>query len=372
MKSILALSLIVAMAGSASAFQIMCELDGQHGGDADRVAPDEEARLLRDAVADAYPVLPPYLQEVARHVPFMVLHKWTAVTKKFMGYSAEDDPSYAYPDTHYYGERYSARDAQGNATEKTGTIKVNFTEKFIRTLELGRKLGAGNSRAAEGIRAFSRGVIAHELNHAFQYHTGPVRDLERFPEAIKNGLADPQVLSDTEKKVQYERDTYGVERGIEAGHQDDFLALADAVEAYARANPDLFKTGGPYHTLALDVPNPLVGRYLRENVRTIGMGSQFNDSEKIIYEGQYAPPSIVLRLKRINDVMEKEQKAATALLDGGVASIKAPDVTELENQWAFYMTATPLAQSGKETYGYLKDVEKQYDAQLARYRSLGQ
>ena len=349
-------SLILAAAVRAQptpSFTVVCERGGRHAADADSVPAERELQLLRDAVSDTYPLLPPELQDVARRITFMVNHDKKNLTKRYMGWSAEDDPDYRYPDTQFF---------------PGGTIKANFTEKFIKALDLGTRLGETDPRALAGVRVLWREIVSHELRHAWQYHTGPVRDLASAPEMVREGLADEALLAETKKKVAYEHAAFATGRSFQVGHREDLLSLADAIEAYASANADLFADGAPYHLAALDAANPVVGRYLREDSKDIDLGDRFNDSEKIIYEGQYAPAEIVLRLKKRNDVLEAAARTAGALnVDD---AIPASRDDSFKAEWKGYMEAGKLSEAVKDSYPYLRGVEARYNQELERYDRL--
>ncbi len=118
---------------------------------------EEELRLVRAALDDAYPRLPPDLQAIARKVVFLVSNGDPVWSVLVFGWGPEDDPEYRYPDTKFYPK---------------GTIKVTLTKKTVTALALGEKLAPADPNVAEGVRVFGRYVIAHELTHARQCQCG--------------------------------------------------------------------------------------------------------------------------------------------------------------------------------------------------------
>lgn len=365
---ILLAALIAAPAGAQEAvrFKLACETAYDHGSDPDRVSPERERELLQVALSDTYPLLEAKLQETARRVTFMVLHKGED-TKIYMGWSAEDDLDYQYPDTRFYGETY----VDANGRKGQGTIKVNFTEKFVRTLDLGLKLGEKDPAVRRGIRGFWRQVIAHELTHAWQYHTAPVRDLYLAKDPAPGGLADLQLLDETKRKVAYERQAYGVGRRFGKGFEKDILALADAIEALSKSEPKLFEKGGPYRLLALDAANPVVKRYLRDETEYIAFGEEFTPKARVIYEGQYAPAEAVRWVHAINGYKEAMRAHELAKgLTGVQPRDFSAEMAELRRVWASYMEAGPISETLVESYPYLKLVKERYAVETGRYEAL--
>ena len=354
--------------GQTPVFKVVCDLGGRHGEDADRVPHARELSLLREAVEDAYPHLPTFLQEVAREITFFVSHEKVKLTKRYMGWSAEDDPDYRWPDTRFYPQEY----VDPTGVNRKGSIKANFTEKFIQTLELGGELGKASPAAARGTRSFAREIIAHELAHAWQYHTWPVRDLSRTKDPAPEGLADPAIIRENRTKTEYEHQAFAIGRRYGRGFEKDRLALADAIEARAKAEPALFAAKGPYHLLALDQPNPVVGRYLREETKNLNLGGDFTPTAKVIYEGQHVPAELVLRLKRYNDIAElfRSQLEGGGMTAAALLDVEGPSVAEIKKDWDAYMNAGPISGAVKESFPYLKAVEARFNKELERSASL--
>lgn len=85
-----------------------------------------------------------------------------------------------------------------------GTIKVSLTERLLQLFLLARKVSAaGDAAVLDGARRWRGEVVAHELMHAWQFHTGPVRDLSHG-DAFHDGLPDPALLAEAGKKVEDE------------------------------------------------------------------------------------------------------------------------------------------------------------------------
>ncbi|MBI4371583.1 MAG: hypothetical protein HY552_04725 [Elusimicrobia bacterium] len=294
-------------------------------------------------------------------------HNNKKLTKRYMGWGPEDDPEYEYPDTHFYPEKYV--DAKG--VRRRGTIKANITEKFIQTMDLGTELGRNNALAAAGVRTFGRQFFAHEVTHERQYHAGPVQDLASVSGAVVNGLARRKVLEETKRKINYERQAFEVDRRYGLGHEKELLALADALEEYAKAHPEEFGEKGSRRLLALDAPNPVVGRYLREETQNINLGNRFPPTAVIIYEGQYIPAELVWKLKQLNDTNTAIRRGVQTMGVSLPPLHLQAKVMGIRSDWNRYMKAGPISQALKDSFPYLKDVEKRFNAEMHRFNRPG-
>ncbi|MBI3288455.1 MAG: hypothetical protein HYZ74_02925 [Elusimicrobia bacterium] len=355
-------TLLAASAHATPAFKIVCELNAAHDTDTDRLDPQREIKLMREAVEATYPNLSPELQSIAEKVPFVINHSQKVLTKTYGGWSAEDDPEYRYPDTHFFGETYV--DADG--ATKQGTIKTNYTEKFIRALDLGARLGEKDPAVRRGMLAYAGFVIAHELEHARQYHHKPVRDFAQEPSSIKDGLADAVVLKETKLKIEYEHQAFAAHRRYVAGKEADLTALADALEAYAKAHPAETQAGGAYALLAAGVANPFVAR-LRDEIKYIPLGERFTETAHILYYGQAVPPELTLRAKRLADTVRTARSAA-ASLDADISSTEAEWTKELEamdKEWKSFMASGPMSEKLVQSFPYLKGVVERYERERA-------
>ncbi len=330
---------------------VRCQLSGAHGADTDRMAASSELALLREAVIEADHYLPEDLREVSSRIVFIVAHRAADWTKLTCGWGPEDDGDYRYPDKKLYPE---------------GTIKVNFTEKTLQAMALGRELGKIDAAAGRGARVFSRYIIAHELRHARQYLDDPLPDAlalhrqQSEPGSCSKGLLDARLLAQAEKRLRYEKAAYAAHRElIEKG---DLLAFAGAVENYEKEHSALFADGGKYHLLASKGSSPLVGK-LREESAMTGRGGEFGPLAKLPNEGQVVPSRIVDDLKRLNDRLADSAHPWTE------AEKAAAGVDAMQEQWKYFMTGENGRRVGKFLPCKQDEVEARYRTELARFES---
>lgn len=317
----------------------------------DRLSAGQELSILRQILTDTYPHLSPALRSVARGTTFVIDHHHKPLTKFAFGWSAEDDPDYHYPDRNLYHPKRNPR----------GTIKVNFTERFLKALELGLKLGNEDPRAMAGLQGFYRSVVAHELTHSLQYQTAPVKDFSRFPDAIKDGLPNEAVLKDAQQKVEYERRAFATGKLYE--NKNDLLSLANTAAVFEQANPQLFEPNGAYRLLSQNGPaGTSFANRMKSEAKFMDAAGGFPDSVRIGYESEVVPPAVVLELKKLNDRLaanpteaEKKKEAAEAI--------------RLQKQWDEYM-AGPLREKATIQNPYLAPVAQRYDRELARFQKL--
>lgn len=346
-----------AAAEKMPSFTVICDLDGNHESDPDRLSHQREIELMTAAIARAYPLLPPELKEIAGKIAFVINHSNKEATKLYSGWSAEDDTGfYKYPDTKFHNPEKTGPDYGAD-----GTIRVNFTEKFILGLDLGDTVAQKDSNAGRGaIISYGAVVVKHELKHAHQWHTGPVRaNVNDHPEMFADGLMDRELLSDMIKKIRYERDALAAHRElIESGPLMDF---AKAAQQYEKDRPEQFEVGAKYYLLGGKLPNSFTGRYLQMSAETVGDGDKFDEKGEVIYYGQVVPPGVVLDLKSLNDEIE-----ASGKIDGAAANLSA-----LKTEWSKYVDADPtLWKANQEAMPYLIEVEKRYNSELARFEKL--
>ncbi|MBI4423818.1 MAG: hypothetical protein HY554_08830 [Elusimicrobia bacterium] len=314
--------------------------------------------------------MPEELRWTALQVVFVVNHDDPRLTKKYMGWSAEDDPDYRFPDTHFFPKECAGTEESGAPARKAGTIKVNFTEKFLRTLDFADNIRTSNPAAFAGARSFWRGAVAHELKHALQYHVKPVRDLASVDGSVRDGLADEALLRETRSKIEYEREAYALDSGFL--EPEGMIRFAEAIESEEGTRPSRFEQGGDLRLLAADQPNSVPGRYMREEAEVQLKGEAFGDSWKRLYEGQYRPAELVWSLKRLNDALRQVDEAATAL--GFDRKEVLPEararLESLRDDWKAFMERGKDSDSLKETYPYLTDVETRFHAELSRFDAL--
>lgn len=339
-------------------------IESQNSGkDPDSISLDEEKRLLRDALLDAYPHLPPNLQSIAYKAAYFINHNWVAVTKVYMGWSAEDDPDYKPGDKRFYDP------SLGIDNPNNGTIKVVFTQKFMKTLAMGELLGKTDQSLLEGARLFARAIIAHELLHAWQYHTQPVSALTTvinktaLGNAINcpNGLCDTKLLEQHKKKIEYERDAFELERKYV--NPELFNRFANALDKYEVENPELFKKGGMWFLLSGKNQSPLNEYYFREKAKNKNLGREFGRLAKLTYEGQIVPPQLVYDLKRVNDSIESSDTSKMA---------QKETFDKILNKWTVFCEpeSTQLLKRIVGPLPYLKAVNERFNLELKRFERL--
>ncbi|MBI4031555.1 MAG: hypothetical protein HY370_07735 [Proteobacteria bacterium] len=340
-------------------FTVICDLNGNHGNDPDRISHERERALLTEALVRAYPRLSPELQEVAGKTAFVINHSHAEITKVYSGWSAEDDAHfYKYPDTKFYNPK-----KYGSDFGPDGTIRVNFTEKFILGLDLGDRLGADSPFIKRGaVDSYGAMLVGHEVEHAYQWHTGPVRsNVSQHPEMVEDGLVDKGLLKDLARKIEYEHEALAVHR--QYVEPDPLMAFAEAAKAFEQDHPEMFVAGGRYYLLSVNRPNSFTGRYLAETARTADQGGKFDSAGRVIYYGQIEPPRIVHDLKELNDDIEAGQISSTADTDG--------KIMKLRMEWNSYSLEDPaLWQKSKDALPYLQQVENRYNRELVRFEKL--
>jgi hypothetical protein len=256
---------------------VVCELHGIHGGDPDRIAND--AALTLASVRDTYPLLPPELRATIDQLTFVVEHddtitvrgKTSQPTKMFMGWSAEDDKDYRYPD---------------RAFAPKGTIKVNLTEVFVQLAAFCASGLLHDGAETTGCKESVRKVVAHEVLHAYQYHTDPVRDLASTPGACPDGQCDPGPIAETRRKIDYERAAWVFGKTFQT--VGGMVAFSLGAHRVAREHSALFAEGGRYSLLG-----PMLVEEITPDIATEVLGAKdFTGGAKAFYEAQYRMPQL--------------------------------------------------------------------------------
>jgi hypothetical protein len=274
--------------------RVRCELGGAHGDDPDRIAEDE--RLVVAAIEMTYPRLPAYLRALVDELTFEIDHddvirangKESRPTKMFLGWSAEDDPDYRFPD---------------RTLAPAGTIKVNFSEVFVQHVAFCESGLLKDEVALAGCRDSVADVIAHEVLHAYQYRTAPVRDLATTPNACPDGLCNPYAIRDTKKKIEYEREAwvFGTRFHTVAG----MVAYSVECHAIKKQHAALFQSGSRYGLMGAGPDELPPTSKLVEHYAKYRNSNDFDEGSKAFYEGQYRFPDIALSLSLLRDDIEK-------------------------------------------------------------------
>lgn len=272
--------------------------------DSDVLSVEEEKRLLLEALKDSYQYLPVNLQIIGGQVTYVINHTRQPVTKYYMGWSAEDDTDYRLGDRAFFNPSLDVTDP------KNGTIKVNLSQKFIKTIAIGQFLGKNDELVLLGMKLLARSIIAHELLHAFQYSTNPVRALSNpIPPSTDSrnncpeGLCDLELLQETKRKIEYERVAVALQRSYVV--PEAYEAFAKALEKYEGEVPEQFKKGAVWWLVSGKHETSVSQYYLRDYVRERRKGNQFSELLRIVYEGQYIPPMLVYEIKSLNDALER-------------------------------------------------------------------
>lgn len=327
------------LASAAAAFDVRCELGGAHGDDSDRQPHQTELRLLREAVADAYPGMPDEVKKVADAIVLMIPHSQKDWTKFVFGWGPEDDADYRYPDTKFYPE---------------GTIKANFSERTLAALALGEELSKQGALVARGARSFSRYMVVHVLTHALQYHKAPVQDIlaleTRSSGLCRDGLLPKELLGQAEKRLAYEKAAFASHRAFI--DKEGMLAYADAIEARYKSHPREFGPGGRFRLLAADAPNPLVPK-LREEAPMAGQGGTLGPLASLMNDGQVVPHQIIGSLVRLN---------------GAAGRPRRFELEELQALWERFMVGENLKLVKKVLACPPAELEARYSLELARAR----
>jgi len=314
----------------------------------DQLTLERETELLQAAILDTYSnALPTNLKEVVESgIQFHVNHTWLPVTKMYLGWAPEDDLEYKYPDVNYC-----------NATTPNGTIKVNFSQKFMKILDLGEKLSTESTAVKEGAQAYYWVTIAHELLHAYQWHTKPVASLSMFPESCKsgNGFCSKEMILGTKEKIKYEEAAFAQSNTIMKPKLDQILKFADAVDKYETDHPtDFKKEAGQYRMLSKENGTFGLATRLRAGVEGSSKATTITGATKVIYFGEYRPCELIWELKDLDKTPYDE------------AAIK-----KLVSEWNVYIHSNESATVIK-TFPYLKDVKDGFEALLTTmgYKSL--
>lgn len=327
------------------AFKIVCELGGEHGRDSDRIEPSREIKLLAHAYAWVYPQLPQHLQQTALESVAVINHKNVQLTKTFSGWSAEDDPEYRYPDQKFYPQ---------------GTIKTNYTERFLRMLDWGERAAAINSNVALAVRRYAAAVIAHELIHAWQYHQKPVRDLNSVENSCPQGLCDEHLIEETKIKVAYEKAAYEAEKPLY--FSQDALIIAQTLQNHQDQFPEDFAPGKPFYIFtAAGGKTDWVQRFFKE-AESLKIGDAFA-ANQLTYEGQYVPAENVRKLVDINEL-------AAHYCDLEVFMALGPAVENIKTQTEPFFNGSDNSKALQNAFPYVSSVQERYRAELTRFSNL--
>lgn len=314
--------------------KVVCELNGNHGNDIDRVTAEDELFLVRHYARMNFERLPENLREIYGKVTFVINHSNPA-TKIVGGWSAEDDPEYRYPDVNFYPE---------------GTIKVNFSEKLIQFLQFTYwvlELHPENSGMAAGANEFILAYILHELKHAEQYHLKPVRSLSTIRGSCKDGLCDKNILEETKQKIAYEKEALllGCNTFTSEG-----LAALDKVQDYIDRYPNDFSVLGPFNLLGKDFV-----RYYLSSIKPIIAAQDFAGGAKTMYEGQWVLPELVWKLMELNDRRKNDSFPEYSEL-----------VAETVSKWRGYINTGTDYEKLLNFYPYIRDVEKRFYKEIGK------
>lgn len=293
---------------------------------------NEEAQIISEAVRITIPHLKKQLYKVSQKVVYNVDHEWIGITKTYMGFSAEDDPKYQYPDRTFFHPH----------NKPEGTIKVNFTEKFVQAAEFLLAYAKDHNYSPQDRSTalnFVRSIVAHEILHAWQYHTKPVPDFERNIDLLKDH--EYLLIKGHRKKIDYEKDAMRLVIGF--FKTGELESLAASIKIYMEKNPEIFEPGGKYSLLHSSRKNPFVERYLLEfaqEVRQFETGA-FGITWIMTYEGQIRPVEIAYEARKL--------KADTRKSAGEKAEEAKKLKAELEKftQNDFWKTVTSV------NFGYL-------------------
>ena len=329
----------------------------------DTLSLKEEKELLQEELKDSYFHLPIELQEIAGKTVYVINHERDAVTKYYMGWSAEDDLEYELGDRKFFDPSLDVRD------KCNGTIKVNFTQKFVKTIAIGKVLGEKDKKVLLGMKLLVHSIIAHELLHAYQYHTNPVRALSNpippFNDCRSNcpeGLCDPNLLEETKKKIEYERDAIALQRSYV--NSEAFNAFADSLDRFEESNPELFKKGAIWWLASNKHETSISEYYLRQYIREKEEGREFSDLLKTTYEGQYMPPLLVYQIKQLNDSFARSD---TLNLNQAQDNLKG-----ILRTWKCYCEpgTTTIRQRIQRTFPYLVLVNDRFNLELDRCKRM--
>ena len=316
----------------------------------DQLTEAREREILQAAIADTYNFLSdsPQLQEIVRGgLHFVVNHTWDPITKKYFGWGPEDDPEYKYPDKNFC-----------NAATPEGTIKINLSQKFMKTLDLGLKLGEEyketDPEIMEGVKSFYRTIIAHELLHTYQWHTYPVAALSMFPESCttNNGLCDQEMIKGTRLKIKYEEDAFAQNKKIAEPDADKIIKFANAIDKYESEHPEEFNPeNGQYRILSSTSKfSPVVKRLVKLANDAKSDNRALTGTTKISYYGEYRPCELNWEL--MNIVMS------------GPAPYDRTKVESIVSEWNEYMNNPDYPDESKAlliTFPYLKPVKEGFE-----------
>ncbi|UVT22066.1 MAG: hypothetical protein H8K03_09330 [Nitrospira sp.] len=271
--------------------------------DPDVLPIEEEKLLLEEALKDSFAHLPQHLQIIAEQTVYVINHSRETVTKHYMGWSAEDDTEYRLGDKSFFKPSLDPRDP------RNGSIKVNLSQKFMKTIAIGKILGKKDTRVLLGMRLLVRSILAHELLHAYQYSTNPVQALSNpIPPSndcrtnCPEGLCDLKLIEGTKRKIEYERAAIALQRSYVAAVE--YEAFANALDEYEHTVPDKFEKGSLWWLVSGRHETSLSNYYLRQYVKEREKGREFGELLRIVYEGQYIPPVLVYEIKSLNDQIE--------------------------------------------------------------------
>lgn len=347
-----------------SDFNISCELDENHksdGGDTDRVTPEREIEIMEIVLNDLRDELGRVqhqtvdnfgkkLEAIYDQLPWFIDHS-SIYRKTFMGFSAEDDSKYVFPNTDFFPK---------------GKIRNLVTEEYIRLMDLGLKLGKENQTVNKGVLAFGKLLIVHEATHAWQYHTHPVRDIGRFSNVDKEGNILPpkvddlgrefpamfdeygvpskELLQESEKKIEYEHDAFYVHRSFASPYASDIQAFQKAFLEYRKAHPKEFEEGAPYYMLREGAPRPVETVYLGGALVNFKLGREFTPNHHLYYYGQIVPAQIVRKLVEIRD---------------GKRTAQASEFADMRKEWDKFING-PVREPLLEDIPLLADMEVVY------------
>jgi len=324
-------------------FHVHCELNGQHGNDPDRLKHVLEIKLLKEAIDFTYEFLEPHLKKIAPLLSLEINHSAKIPTKNFLGWSAEDDGIYKYPNTEYYHSLLNSK----------GLIRTNYTEKLLQILHFGDKLG-GNAK--QGALVIARSIIIHELTHAYQYNKAPTQDIAHAivhePSLLIDGLVDRQLLKQNKIKIEYEHDAFAAQRASLDPNAIEFFIVA--TQEFLSENNDFLMTGQGFNLLSKESLGINFENYLEGIISSISLGRKFSLNNEKLYNAQVVPPEIVLELVEINESLNGNSPSREII----------NTVNILRKRWDIYLSDNTYF------FGYLESVANRYHRELNYFESL--
>ncbi len=305
-------------------------------------------------------------------------------THVFLGYGPEDDGDYK-------GQAGGATQPFHPVDNPHG-IKFNMTHKFAQACDLllhfqqlqrqgMRQLGGVDvAQAVEGMTNFIAAVVRHELIHCEQYRIEAVMDIDHdFDANSIAGLPSDALIAAGRAEATYEAEAFSdEERYLHSIKAAEGLKSAEGLRKHLQdtsPSSKMFKSGGAFEFLADGLDNEFGSYYLLYMAESAELFEPekpfaFTGTLKLFMNGMHEPAEAFRALRKANDHLEEVLTQGAS--SGPTAAAFLGEVTASSQKWAEYFDQGDATRRMQNARPHLFKLEKGFEAEMERSRSLAQ